>query len=146
MDARTLKEYILIAPCGMYCGVCSAYLAFSHQIPRKRGKITHCAGCRPRDKQCAYLKKRCRLLREKTIRYCSECPTYPCKRLLHLDERYRDNYGMSLIENLEIIRRRGSKALLASIGTRYSCRRCGELISVHNGKCFVCDTIRSWKE
>jgi len=35
----------LIAPCGMNCGVCKAYLAYSYGVPEKKGQVTHCAGC-----------------------------------------------------------------------------------------------------
>ena len=135
----------LIAPCGMYCGVCSSYLAQVHQLPRQRGKITHCAGCRPRDKQCAYLKGQCELLATGSIRYCFECPTYPCRNLAHIDQRYRQNYGMSFLENLNLIRDRGEKALLKSLAGRFACGKCGELTSIHNGKCFRCDEVKSWR-
>jgi hypothetical protein len=37
-----MKEFdkALIVPCGMNCGICSAYLAYSRNIPRKRGKLS----------------------------------------------------------------------------------------------------------
>lgn len=136
----------LIAPCGMYCGICSGYLAYAHQIPRKRGRITHCAGCRPRDKQCSFLKKQCKLLTNHMVRYCFECPRYPCPRLVHLDQRYRQNFGMSFLENLKIVQDQGENALLRKLADRFTCATCGELTSVHSGKCFRCDDIRSWRD
>ncbi len=39
----------LIAPCGINCGVCSLYLAYSSGLPEKRGNIRHCVGCKPRN-------------------------------------------------------------------------------------------------
>ncbi len=30
----------LIAPCGMNCALCRGYIAYTHGIPRVRGKIT----------------------------------------------------------------------------------------------------------
>jgi hypothetical protein len=30
----------LIAPCGMNCGICSAYLAYSRNIPRKKARLS----------------------------------------------------------------------------------------------------------
>lgn len=41
----------LIAPCGMYCGLCSSYLAYLHQVPRQRGKFTY-ATHRDREDAC----------------------------------------------------------------------------------------------
>jgi hypothetical protein len=130
----------------MYCGLCSSYLAYAHQIPRKRGKFSHCAGCRPRDKQCSFIKKQCKKLLNGTIRYCFECPTYPCKNLAHIDERYRTNYRMSFIENLNLIKSRGENALLTALQDRFACPKCGDLKSVHSGKCFGCDDVKSWRD
>jgi hypothetical protein len=135
----------LVAPCGMNCGICSGYLAYSRNIPKKRGKIVHCIGCRPRDKQCAYLKGRCAELRDGKVRYCFECKDFPCERLKHLDERYRKNYNMSMIENLEMIKEVGIKKFLENERKRWRCPKCGGVICVHNGKCYDCEHIESWK-
>ena len=83
------RDKNLIAPCGMNCGVCRGYLAYSRNIPKLRGEVTHCSGCLERDKQCAYLKRHCVQLKEHKIDYCFECEGFPCKRLEKLDERYR---------------------------------------------------------
>ena len=135
-----------LAPCGMDCSVCSAYLAFLNGIPRKRGHITHCIGCRPRNKQCAYIKGPCDLLRESKIEFCFQCPVYPCARLRHIDERYRRNYGMSMIQNLEEIRASGVQAFMREQQKKHGCAACGGMISVHNKKCFACDRIHSLKD
>jgi hypothetical protein len=129
----------------MYCGICSAYLAFSRGIPRKRGKITHCSGCRPRNKQCAYIKGQCELLRKGEVTFCYECPRFPCPRLLHIDMRYQTRYGMSFVQNLKDIEKYGAAALLRRLKKRFACPKCGGPLSIHNGKCFACDTIESWK-
>ena len=135
----------LIGPCGMNCALCSAYLAYTHQIPRKRGQIYHCPGCRPRNKKCAYLKKHCTPLSSASVRFCYECEEFPCGRLSHLDARYQKEYGISFIENLEVIRDNGLDQFLKFERNRRSCPRCGDLISVYNKKCFRCDTIESLK-
>jgi hypothetical protein len=41
----------LVAPCGMNSGPCSGYIAYCRGIPKKRGVIGHCRGCRPRQKR-----------------------------------------------------------------------------------------------
>ncbi|MBU1693535.1 MAG: DUF3795 domain-containing protein [Verrucomicrobia bacterium] len=136
----------LIAPCGMHCAVCSAYLAWAHAVPRQRGKITHCEGCRPRNKQCAFLKKRCSRLRNNRVRFCYECPDFPCAPLSRIDARYRNNYGMSLIGNLEEIRDHGMAAFLKHQRKEHGCPSCGDWVSVHNKKCFACQPVHSWKD
>lgn len=136
----------LIAPCGMDCSACSFYLAFVNGIPIKRGKISDCAGCRPRNKKCAYLKGQCDLLAKNKIDFCFQCPQFPCGRLSRFDGRYRRTYGVSPIQNLEEIRDSGIEAFLRAQKKRLNCATCGGRISVHNKKCFACDKITSWKD
>ena len=129
----------------MDCGVCGAYLAYSKGLPRKRGAIIHCAGCRARRKQCAYLKGHCPHIGTGEVGFCYECAEYPCKRLRVLDSRYRRRYEMSLIENLDLIRDAGVQALIDRQQSRYGCAVCGQLRSIHNGKCYVCETVSNWR-
>lgn len=68
--------------------------------------MPYCTGCRPRDKQCAFLKKRCDLLLNKKVKYCYECEDFPCTRLQHIDKRYRTFHRMSMIENLQYIKKK----------------------------------------
>ncbi len=135
----------LVAPCGMNCAVCSGYLAFSHDLPKKRGAILHCAGCRPRNKKCAYLKGQGCVISQGAAQYCYECPLFPCQHLSHLDERYRKNYNYSPIENLRVIARDGMAAFLKKEKALHHCARCGGTICIHNKKCYTCDEIVSWR-
>ena len=130
----------LIAPCGMNCGVCSGYLAFKNKIPRSKGKISHCKGCRPRNKQCAFLKKICKdnqKLLKGEVNFCFECNCFPCDGLKRLNDRYVKNYGMSMIDNLYEIKEIGIDNFIKNQYIRYKCAKCDNLISVHNKKCFV---------
>ena len=136
----------LIAPCGMNCGICSNYLAYKNNIHGKGLPI--CIGCRPRDKQCAFLKKKCKdglKLLKGEIKFCFECNYYPCENLTGLDKRYREKYGMSMIDNLNEIKNRGINYFIENQGKKYKCQKCGNLISIHNNKCFICDKVISWK-
>ncbi|MFH1031934.1 MAG: DUF3795 domain-containing protein [Chloroflexota bacterium] len=137
----------LIAPCGMNCGICGAYLAYRKDIPLKPGNNVHCKGCRPRNKQCAFIKGRCTnpKLANNQITFCFECADFPCYSLRRLDERYRKNYQMSMIENLKNIERNGLTVFLREQREKYRCPNCGGVISVHNRKCYDCQTIESWR-
>jgi len=135
-----------IAPCGANCGLCSSYLAFTHEIPKKRGKISHCSGCRTRNKQCGYLKGQCPPLAKGAITFCYECRNYPCSHLQNLDRRYRTMYGVSFIGNLEEIRDAGLKVFLAHQSRSFLCQKCRQdVICVHNKKCYYCDRVTSWR-
>lgn len=139
------KRQQLVASCGMDCGLCSGYLAYSHDLPKKTGKIIHCIGCRARNKKCAFLKRDCAILSENRVDFCYECETFPCDRLKRLSERYRTKYSMSFIENLNLIKEKGLEEFIRDQSRKYKCPQCGDLICIHNGKCYSCDEITSWK-
>ena len=131
-------EEILIAPCGMNCGICSSYLAMKNDLRRRGIMRTYCAGCRPRDKQCAFLKKKCALLMGGRVRFCYECADFPCLSLRHLDKRYRTQYRMSMVENLTDIKEHGMAEFLAKEEKKWRCPDCGAVVCCHNGICFAC--------
>ncbi len=128
----------LIAPCGQNCGVCKAYLAYSKKVPSKRGEVAQCSGCRAREKTCAFIKRDCDKLRNKKVQFCHECSSMPCTRLVHLDEHYRQLYGLSLVENLKELKTKGMDDFLKSQYAKYKCPTCGEVVSVQDGKCYGC--------
>ena len=100
--------------------------------------MPYCQGCRLRDKQCAFLKKRCELLLNHEIEFCYECPDFPCKNLKHIDKRYATRYHMSLIENLQTIKEHGLDKLMQTQQNKWECPECGGTICCHNGICFSC--------
>ncbi len=128
----------LVAPCGMNCGICKSYLAYSRNVPYKKGEIYHCKGCIERNKNCAFIKRDCEKIRKKQIRFCHECPEMPCKNLAKIDSHYSARYGMSMVENLEMIQKKGMNSFLLDEEEKYRCPSCGDLISVHDGKCYKC--------
>ena len=128
----------LIAPCGMNCAICSGYLAYQHDVKSRGIRMPYCIGCRPRDKKCAFLKKGCELLLIGKVEYCYECNDFPCERLERLDKRYRTYFKMSMIENLEYIKKNGINQFLEKEEERWKCPRCGGVICCHNGLCFNC--------
>jgi len=127
----------LIAPCGMNCGICKAYLVYSRGIPKKKGKVIHCPGCLPRRKNC-FIKRGCKMLKKNEIEFCFECKDMPCENLDRLDRRYRKRYDMSMVENLKEIRDKGINEFLKTQEEKYKCPKCGDVISVHDRKCYVC--------
>ncbi len=145
MKPAIMDKAQLVAPCGMNCSTCSAYLAFINNIPKKRGKIFHCIGCRPRNKQCAYLKGQCGKLSKDKIDFCFECDRYACERLKKFDQRYRRSYQISPIANLEVIRTKGLQTFLQRERKLHGCPSCGGMISIHNKKCFSCEKVERWK-
>ncbi len=128
----------LIAPCGMNCSICSRYLARKHDIRRKGVSMSYCTGCRPRDKRCAFLKKRCDLLLNHEVQFCYECDTFPCGDLERIDKRYQREYRTSFIENLIFIKQHSLAAFIEHESEKWGCAQCGGVLCCHNGICFSC--------
>jgi hypothetical protein len=138
----------LVAPCGMNCNVCSGYLAMKHDLKSKGIRMSYCAGCRPRDKKCAFLKKHCKSLLNHTVQFCYECTEYPCEKLKDVDTRYRTHFHMSLLENLSDIKNKGMEKFLRTQEEKWRCPTCGGTICCHNGLCFQCtiEVVRNKKK
>ena len=49
---------------------------------------------------------------------------------------------MSMKDNLEYIKKMGVSKFIKEQYEKYRCSNCGGLISIHNRKCFKCDTIK----
>jgi hypothetical protein len=125
----------LIAPCGMNCAICIAYMGYHMNGSKKK---VNCTGCRVRNKNCAFIMKRCKYLPKKEIEFCFECKEFPCENLKKLDKKYRTKYNMSMVENLKFIKEHGMEKFLHQQEKRYRCPDCGGVICVHNKRCYGC--------
>ena len=123
----------LIAPCGMNCSICLAFLRDKNKCPGCRNmgtnKPVYCRKC---------IIKNCELLAKTESNFCYECSKYPCTRLKQLDKRYRTNYNMSMLENLDNIQEIGLAEFLMLEQKRWTCSKCGETICVHREHCLHC--------
>lgn len=126
----------LIAPCGMNCGICKAYLREKNKCPGCRGNDTHKPITRIHCKI-----KTCIFFQNNEIEFCFACEDFPCEKLKHLDKRYRNKYNMSMIENLENIKKSGISKFIKNETDKWKCPVCNGTICVHNRKCYTCDSI-----
>lgn len=126
------NKIFLIAPCGMNCSVCRAYL-------REKNK---CHGCRftQLNKPISRVNckiKNCEVFENGEAKYCFECKNFPCRRLEILDKRYR-TYKMSMVENLKNIKNGGIRKFVEAENSRWRCNNCGGIICVHTRSCCNC--------
>ena len=128
----------LIAPCGMNCGICSSYLASKNDIRAKGVKLPYCKGCRPRNKQCSFIKKKCAKLLNQKVASCYECEDFPCNNLKQLEKRYVTLYRVSVVDNLTFIKAHGLDMFLENEKKKWQCPDCGGVICCHNGICYSC--------
>ena len=123
----------MIAPCGMNCHLCYAYIR-----PKKK-----CLGCRASNNGKRKSCSNCKIVKcEKRIHHrwetCAPCDT-PCKRLIDLDKRYKSKYHMSMIENLAIIQNHGIQFFLQQQEEKFRCSACGVTVCVHRNECPACN-------
>lgn len=123
----------LIAPCGINCGVCLAYL-------REKNK---CPSCRVEDKNKPKTRRNCKIkncieLRKNKLKYCYLCAKFPCDRIEHLDNRYRTKYNLSVIKNLENIKRSGIREFIKNEKVKWACSKCGGTICMPKRYCVEC--------
>jgi len=127
------SETSLIAPCGMNCGICMAHLREKNVCPGCRGDDTNKKVTRVR---CII--RNCETIKNSKSGFCFECDKYPCLRLKQMDKRYRTKYKMSMLENLDSIRKIGLSAFCKNEKIRWRCEKCGGVICVHRAICSSC--------
>ena len=123
-----------IAPCGINCGTCIAFL-------REKNR---CHGCRHADLNIPVSRMSCRIkkceeLAKTESKLCVDCLKFPCARLKQLDKRYRTRYHTSLIQNLVTIKETGMEPFLSNEVRKWSCPNCGSNLSVHRDSCLKCN-------
>jgi hypothetical protein len=123
----------LIAPCGINCHLCHAFLRDKKPCPGCRGddalKSSYCVTCRM---------KLCEKRASGVAGYCGDCDSFPCARLKQLDKRYRTKYAASPIANLRNIQEFGIDWLVRSENEHWGCPHCGEMLCMHSPQCLVC--------
>ena len=123
----TIINKNLIAPCGMNCGICRAHLR----------QTNPCHGCNNAEQNKPKTRAHCRLrlCNKRKGDFCFDCIEFPCDRLRHLDDRYRTQYGMSEIENLNYIREKGIKKFLEKEREKWVCKQ--GVFCVHDKKYYT---------
>lgn len=137
METLIHFDEAMIAPCGINCGTCIAFL---------RNGRNRCPGCRyeapdkPKTRVSCKIKN-CEYLPNAGSGFCSDCHLFPCARMKQIDKRYRTKYKTSLIRNLGAIKETGIRSYLEAETRRWSCPVCGAVVSVHRESCLKCHTV-----
>jgi hypothetical protein len=128
-----VKNPMIIAPCGINCSLCRAYIRDSKP----------CVGCRGGDSNksnacltCSIMN--CMKLAAGNHQFCFSCTNFPCAELTRLDHRYRTKYGVSVIANLESIKYVGVKRFILEETDKWTCPECGLRLCMHKPQCVNC--------
>lgn len=134
MKTTTRFESNMIAPCGINCNACYAFLREKNKCPGCRAdfksKPGYCIHC---------IIANCEILAKTNSGFCYECEKMPCKRLKQLDKRYRTKYSTGLIQNLMMIKSKGMTSFLRYESDLRTCPECGSIISIHRDSCTNCN-------
>ncbi|MGL6199676.1 MAG: DUF3795 domain-containing protein [Lachnospiraceae bacterium] len=131
MIMPAIIENKMLAPCGVNCLACSAYL----------NKKKPCPGCRAlaeehKRKSCRNcVKKKCAF--DKELTWCFECMRFPCTRIKDLNKRYKQNYNVDIVQNgLDALQ--NMELFMEAQRERFTYRQCGGVIDQHHFKCSEC--------
>ena len=131
--------------CGLYCGACDTLIANrekrAHELAKNRGRSLEdvtCNGCKT-NIISVYCRK-CELrkcAKDKEVEFCSECPEYPCQKLMDFRHDKYSHHSV-VIKNLDFIKNHGLDNWLREQKARWSCPGCGFNISWYDEKCGNC--------
>jgi len=134
---ESTPNYPIVAPCGINCSLCLAYL-------RKKNR---CNGClAPENQKRRHLQvcqmRKCEKLRQTESKFCYACMDYPCTRLKQIEKRYRVKYNVLIYENFKVIKKSGLDEFMKQQKEKYLCPGCGGTICMHRGFCLDCEEKR----
>lgn len=148
-----IKEELL-APCGLYCGVCRIYLAhkdndleFKKEIlPTLNSFVAKsvddiaCTGCLSKDVVFPFCRtcpiKDC--IKNKEIKGCYQCDEFPCKIIINWPDPLDTKV---IVRAVHAWRKLGTDKWVEAEEKRYQCPRCGNRLFHGVKKCKKCNFI-----
>ena len=136
----------LLAPCGLYCGVCAVYIADRDNNEKFKERLAPVYAVEPKDIKCegclssepfGYCKlcpiKSC--VSEKGLEGCHKCDDFPCETV----EGFPLPVGKKVIMRaIPQWREMGTEAWVAAEEARYHCPECGKPIFRGAKRCREC--------
>jgi hypothetical protein len=136
----------LLAPCGLYCGVCSIMMAHRDNNQKLKERLAGLYGVSPEGIRCqgclsgevfAYC-TRCPIrscTRQKGYEGCHQCNEFPCEHI----EKFPVDVGKKVILRAIPYRREvGTEKWIQDEEARYTCPECGNKVFRGVVKCNQC--------
>lgn len=136
----------LLAPCGLYCGVCGVFMAHRDDNQKFKDRLSTVYGCSPEEIVC----EGC--LSDKRFKYCRQCPIRSCAQEKNYEGCHQcGDFPCGLIADFPLPV--GKKVILRAIpawrelGTekwvqeeekRYQCPHCGNSLFRGAKGCRTC--------
>jgi hypothetical protein len=141
-----MKREDLLAPCGLYCGVCAILMASRDNNEKFKEKLAPVYGVSPDEIACSGC------LSDQRFKYCEVCPIRSCAQEKSYEGCHEcDSWPCDLIDNFPVPV--GKKVILRAVpawkelGTekwveqeidRYHCPHCGEELFRGAKRCRSC--------
>ena len=138
----------LLAPCGLYCGVCAVYIAHRDGNEKFKERLGPVYGVTPEEIQCKGCKsdapfgfcKVCPIkscAAEKGYEGCYQCDDFPCSSI----DAFPLPVGKKVIMRaIPEWREMGTEAWVAAEEERYHCPECGDELFRGAQRCRGCKT------
>lgn len=142
----------LLAPCGLYCGVCRIYNAYKNNDIELKNEIVHtlknygvktvedivCNGCLSDDVVFCFCQtcpiKDC--VKDKEIESCSQCMDFPCKIITNWPDPADKKV---MLRSIPIWRKLGTEKWVKEEENRYLCPSCGTQLYHNVKRCKNCN-------
>lgn len=118
----------LFAPCGINCISCERYK-------------NPCSGCLISDDGKNKSSLKCKIkacYNKKKFKYCGRCSEFPCTLIKKHDKKYIKRFNFSTLESAKRIKFRGITKILAEDHEKWTCPKCGGIITFKENKCSEC--------
>ena len=139
----------LLAPCGLYCGVCAIRIAAANDNQKFKEKLApvygvkaddiQCEGCMSRDEDMVFVYcKVCPIktcVKEKKLSGCHQCDEFPCKQV----DEFSIPVGKKVIMRaIPQWRELGTEEWVRQEESRYTCPQCGNALFRGARRCNQC--------
>ncbi|RJX35187.1 MAG: DUF3795 domain-containing protein [Desulfarculus sp.] len=140
----------LLSPCGLYCGVCGAYIATQKDSPALKAGIAQVFGCAPEEINCQGCRSSVRYkhCQSCAIRSCAEgrgyegchqCAEFPCGHIEALGAMFPNTVAHKvMLRAVEAWRKLGTEAWVAAEEARYRCPSCQQSLMRGAARCHRC--------
>ena len=136
----------LLAPCGLYCGVCGVYIAHRDNNEKFKERLTTVYGCTTEQVKC----KGC--LSDDVFVYCNVCPIKTCTRDKGIEGCHKcDDFPCNFLEEFPLPvgkkvimraipqwREMGTEKWVAAEEARYICPHCNAALFRGAKRCREC--------
>lgn len=154
-DVTDSAERNRAAPCGLYCGACSTYIArqrgdrarlstIAKRIGEQKGWAIKpeedlvCEGCL--SSKLAIMCRKCAIrdcATKKDYNYCARCPDFPCQTIINFNNDGRPHHS-EVLDNIRRQQQIGIDPWLEEQEKKWRCPACGCFLEWYDTKCPQC--------